>query len=112
MQTMYSLLAMPAWFTENAKWFAIGAAVLIVILALVAGFSMGWGPLTWAGACARFVVLELHFHDKNPILKIGAVEKLAPGVRDLVSTLSIAVVCIIAALAVFGIISMIVGPRG
>lgn len=49
MQTMYSLLAMPAWFTENAKWFAIGAAVLIVILALVAGFSMGWGPLTWAG---------------------------------------------------------------
>lgn len=43
MQTMYSLLAMPAWFTENAKWFAIGAAVLIVILALVAGFSMGWG---------------------------------------------------------------------
>lgn len=112
MQTMYSLLAMPAWFTENAKWFAIGAAVLIVILALVAGFSMGWGPLTWAGACALFVVLELHFHDKNPILKIGAVEKLAPGVRDLVSTLSIAVVCIIAALAVFGIISMIVGPHG
>lgn len=43
MQTMYSLLAMPAWFTENAKWFAIGAAVLIVILALVAGSP-------WAGA--------------------------------------------------------------
>ncbi len=111
MQTLYSLLAMPAWFTENAKWFAIGAGVLIFILALVAGFSMGWGPLTWAGACALFIVLELYFHDKNPILKIGAVEKLAPGVRDLVSTLSIAVVCIIASLAVFGIISMIVGPR-
>ena len=40
---------MPAWFTENAKWFAIGAAVLIVILALVAGFSMGWGPFDMGG---------------------------------------------------------------
>ncbi len=103
----------PHGLRKTRNGFAIGAAVLIVILALVAGFSMGWGPFDMGGGLrASSSCWNSISTIKNPILKIGAVEKLAPGVRDLVSTLSIAVVCIIAALAVFGIISMIVGPHG
>lgn len=30
---------MPAWLTENAKWIAVGAAALIVIIAFCVGFS-------------------------------------------------------------------------
>lgn len=50
---------MPAWLTENAKWIAVGAAALIVIIAFCVGFSKGftrlsWGALIWTGACALF----------------------------------------------------------
>ena len=59
MHNIYSLLAMPAWLTENAKWIAVGAAALIVIIAFCVGFSKGftrlsWGALIWTGACALF----------------------------------------------------------
>ena len=105
MHNIYSLLAMPAWLTENAKWIAVGAAALIVIIAFCVGFSKGftrlsWGALIWTGACALFFVLEKKFHASNPVLKMGLMNKFDPLVRDFASTLSIALVSVLAAVAV------------
>lgn len=41
---------MPAWLTENAKWIAVGAAALIVIIAFCVGFSKGFTRLSWGRA--------------------------------------------------------------
>lgn len=116
MHNIYSLLAMPAWLTENAKWIAVGAAALIVIIAFCVGFSKGftrlsWGALIWTGACALFFVLEKKFHASNPVLKMGLMNKFDPLVRDFASTLSIALVSVLAAVAVFGLLALLARPK-
>ncbi len=116
MQILYSLLAMPAWLTEHAQWIAIGAAALIVLIAFFVGFAkgftrLGWGALIWAGACALFGLLESKFHNDNPILKIGGIAKLDPGVQSFASTLSIAVVAVLAALVVFALLALLCRPK-
>lgn len=107
---------MPAWLTENAKWIAVGAAALIVIIAFCVGFSKGftrlsWGALIWTGACALFFVLEKKFHASNPVLKMGLMNKFDPLVRDFASTLSIALVSVLAAVAVFGLLALLARPK-
>lgn len=44
---------MPAWLTENAKWIAVGAAALIVIIAFCVGFSKGFTRLSWGALIGR-----------------------------------------------------------
>lgn len=116
MQMIYSLLAVPAWLTENAKTIAIAAAAVILLIAFVVGFvkgfsRIGWGALAWAGACAMFFFAEKKFHGVNPILKIGAVSKLDAGVQSFISTLSIALASVLIMLAVCGIFSLIFRPK-
>lgn len=116
MQTLYSLMAMPAWLTENAKGIAIAAVAVVALIAFIVGAvkgftRLGWGALIWAGSCALFYALETKCHDANPLLKIGAVAKLDPGVQSFVSTLSIALLSILAALAVFGVVALVFRPK-
>lgn len=71
---MYSFLATPDWLTGNAKTIAIAALAVVALIAIIVGAVKGftrlnWGALVWGGACALFCLLELKFHDKNPILK-------------------------------------------
>ena len=116
MQTLYSLMAMPAWLTENAKGIAIAAVAVVALMAFIVGAvkgftRLGWGALIWAGSCALFYALETKCHDANPLLKIGAVAKLDPGVQSFASTLSIALLSILAALAVFGVVALVFRPK-
>ena len=74
MQTLYSLMAMPAWLTENAKGIAIAAVAVVALMAFIVGAvkgftRLGWGALIWAGSCALFYALETKCHDANPLLK-------------------------------------------
>ena len=107
---------MPAWLTENAKGIAIAAVAVVALIAFIVGAvkgftRLGWGALIWAGSCALFYALETKCHDANPLLKIGAVAKLDPGVQSFVSTLSIALLSILAALAVFGVVALVFRPK-
>lgn len=116
MQTIYSLMAMPAFLTENAKAIAIAGVALVVLVAFVVGAvkgftRLGWGALIWAGSCALFYALEVNCHDANPVLKLGVVAKLDPGVQSFASTLSIALLSILAALAAFGVVALVFRPK-
>ena len=48
MQTLYSLMAMPAWLTENAKGIAIAAVAVVALIAFIVGAVMALRA--WAGA--------------------------------------------------------------
>lgn len=116
MPTLYSILALPAFVTGNLKYIAIGAAALVVLIAFIVGcvqgFSrMGWGALFWGCASALFIFVELKFHEKNPVLQMGAVEKLPAEIRDFVGALSVAIAAILVASVVFGLLAFLVRPR-
>lgn len=107
---------MPAFLTENAKAIAIAGVALVVLVAFVVGAvkgftRLGWGALIWAGSCALFYALEVNCHDANPVLKLGVVAKLDPGVQSFASTLSIALLSILAALAAFGVVALVFRPK-
>lgn len=116
MQTVYSLLAVPAWLSENGKQIALAVVTVVAVVAFIVGFAkgftrLGWGALFWAGACALFYALEKNFHDKNPVLRMKVVSKLDPGVQNFASTLSIALVGVLAALLVYGVFAIIFRPK-
>lgn len=113
---MYSFLATPDWLTGNAKTIAIAALAVVALVAIIVGAVKGftrlnWGALVWGGACALFCLLELKFHDKNPILKMGAISGLNEGVRDFAAACSYALVSIFAALVLYGLLTLIFRPR-
>ena len=56
-------------------------------------------------------VLEKKFHASNPVLKMGLMNKFDPLVRDFASTLSIALVSVLAAVAVFGLLALLARPK-
>lgn len=112
MIAFHSLLAAPAWLGENMTWIVIAAlavvAVIGFIVGAVKGFTrLGWGAFIWGVVCTVFYVLETKLHDDNPVLKLEAVKKLDAGVQSFISTLTIALVCILGALIVFGILGLI-----
>lgn len=45
MQTLYSLMAMPAWLTENAKGIAIAAVAVVALIAFIVGAVKGFTRL-------------------------------------------------------------------
>ncbi|MFR1984139.1 MAG: hypothetical protein ACLS4Z_10870 [Christensenellaceae bacterium] len=56
MHNIYSLLAMPAWLTENAKWIAVGRRPCrdYRLCGLSRAFQVELGRAVWTGACALF----------------------------------------------------------
>lgn len=58
-----------------------------------------------------FIFVELKFHEKNPVLQMGAVEKLPAEIRDFVGALSVAIAAILVASVVFGLLAFLVRPR-
>ena len=87
--TMYSILALSG---NAATIIAVSVIAVIALIAIVVGGvkgagRIGWGTLAWGIGCGLFCLLDSRLHDKNPILKIGAVQNLAPGLQDFVASL-------------------------
>ena len=107
--TMYSILALSG---NVATIIAVSVLAVIALIAIVVGGvkgagRIGWGTLAWGIGCGLFWLLDSRLHDKNPILKIGAVQNLAPGVQDFVASLSWALLSVLVALLLCGLFALI-----
>ncbi|MBQ8885322.1 MAG: hypothetical protein IJY62_03015 [Clostridia bacterium] len=116
MPTLYSIMAMPAFIMNNLKYFVIGAASLIALIVFIIGCArgcsrMGWGALVWGVASTLFLLVEIKFHDKNPVLKMGALSNLAPEIKNFVGALSVAIAAILVSCIVFGFFKVLARPR-
>lgn len=107
--TMYSILALSG---NTAAIIAVAVLAVIALIAIVVGGTkgigrIGWGTLAWGIGCGLFWLLDSRLHDKNPLLKIGAVQNLAPGVQDFVASLSWALLSVLVALLLCGLFAFI-----
>ncbi len=65
--TLASLLALDFSAFGPVEWGVVGALALIVIIAFIVGCKKGFSnmslrPISWAAACAAFVLLDMNLH--------------------------------------------------
>lgn len=115
MGTVYSTLAAKQYLEYLPLIVGIACGVILVIAFLI-GMKKGarkvsWSGFVWIFAGVAFFLIDKYLGAKNPLLKWLTNKGFATGVVAFASSLSIALVCILFSLGVYGICSLIFRPR-
>ena len=95
---------------------AIGVVVSIGVIALIVGWVKGFSRIGWsafllAGAAGFYCLFEKFLHDKNPILKIGAIASKDIRIQNFVSSASLLLAAAFCAVFVYGLLSLLFRPK-
>lgn len=113
---VYSLMAMPAFVTDNLTVLLIVFGALIAVIAFFAGFVKGfsrlrWGSLIWATVSLVTVYVDKKLSSDNPVLKLSSVKNLSSNVQSFLGTLFVLLVVTLATMLVFGFLALIIRPK-
>jgi len=109
--TLASLLAMDFSQFGPVEWGIFGGVILLVLIAFIVGCKKGFSnmslrPISWAAACAAFVLLDLNLHQVGVDLFGGMFPaETDPVVIDLLASTLWALAAVLARGIVFGSIA-------